>query len=50
MPRSISRIRFVKTSPMFADCDEVTYMSMICVIVLEVGSEGKHVGSECMGS
>ena len=35
-----------KTSPMFADCDEVTYMSVICVIVLEVGSEGEHVGSE----
>ena len=39
-----------KTSPMFADCDEVMYMSMICVIVLEVGSEGEHAGSECMGS
>ena len=34
----------VGASPMFADCDEVTYMSMICVIMLEVGSEGEYVG------
>ena len=34
------------TSTVFADCDEVTYICVICVILLEVGSEG----SECMGS
>ena len=47
MPWSISKIRRwvqFKTSPMFADCDEVTYMSVICVIVMELGSEGEHAG------